>query len=386
MALAGYSFRKKITIDSTKVDTALTDFPLLVKLTSVNFDFTKAKSDGADIRFTESDGDTEIKFQRIRHDDSAEEAEYFVKVPSVSNSIDTEIWIYYGNGSATDDEDPTNVWDSNFISVLHMDDDLATTVVEDTTSNNNDGTGTSNTDIMSVSGEIFNGLDANGDWVDMGSGSPFNFGTGDFTISGWFKTSSIPSEKALLAKRAWVSATEDGYAIAFTNSTTIRIHYNTDQDYTVSNIADGVWHHISVRFDYTNAESTVILDGVDQGTKSHTQDSQSNAIALKIGSNEASLHFPGEMDSFRFSDNLRSTDYLETFYESESDNINAFGIEEIIGIQITETVILNDNAFTEDGIRTINESVILNDSANRFSSNTNADFASKFYPLTLLYL
>ena len=384
MALAGYSFRKTITIDSSKVDTTLTDFPLLVKLTSTNFNFANAESDGSDIRFTEDDGTTELKFQRIRHDDSAEEAEYFVKVPSVSSSADTEIFIYYGNSSAADAADPTNVWDSNFISVLHMDDDLATTAVEDTTSNNNDGTATSNTDIMSVTGEIFKGLDANGDWVDMGSGAPFNFGTGDFTISGWFKTSSIASEKALLAKRAWVSATEDGYAIAFTNSTTVRIHYNTDQDYTISNIADGQWHQIAVRFDYTNAESTVILDGVDQGTKSHTQDDQSNGTALKIGSNEASLHFTGEMDSFRFSDTLRSIDYLETFYQSESDNLAAYGIEEPLGVTITENILINDNAFTEDGVRTINESVLVNDTTNRFSSNTDADFGTKILSINPL--
>jgi len=32
--LTGYSYRKKITIDQTKVDADLVDFPVLVKLTS----------------------------------------------------------------------------------------------------------------------------------------------------------------------------------------------------------------------------------------------------------------------------------------------------------------------------------------------------------------
>lgn len=43
-----------------------------------------------------------------------------VKVPSVSSSADTEIWCYYDNQAATDQADPTNVWDSNYLAVHHM--------------------------------------------------------------------------------------------------------------------------------------------------------------------------------------------------------------------------------------------------------------------------
>lgn len=376
MALTGYSFRKKITIDNTKVDTTQTDFPVLIKLDNSNFDFSNAKSDGADIRFTESDGDTLIKFERLRHDDISELAEYYVKVPSVSDSVDTEIFIYYGNPSATDDEDAPNTWDSNYIGVWHFDDDASNTTVEDSTSNSNDGTSNNNTDTMSTAGNIYKAFDANGDYVDNGSGSPWNFGTGDFTISGWFKTSSIPSEKALVAKRAWISGTEDGYAIAFTSATNLRIHYNTDQDYTISNIADGQWHHVSVRFDYTNAESTVILDGVDQGTKSHTQDSQSNGSPFKIGSNEANLHWTGDMDAFKVSDTLRTIDYCEVLYESENDSLVSYGSQEALAVQIAETIIINGVEQIQSPTQNISENVIINDVVNTFSTNTEASFAS----------
>lgn len=50
MWLSGWRYRKKITIDH---------FPVLVKLTSSNFDFSKANSDGYDVRFCYSP-DTEI--------------------------------------------------------------------------------------------------------------------------------------------------------------------------------------------------------------------------------------------------------------------------------------------------------------------------------------
>jgi len=78
--LTGWTYRKKITIDETKVDADLTDFPVLVKLTSTNFDFSKARSDGYDIRFTSSDGTTLLKYERERHDATNQVAEYWVKI------------------------------------------------------------------------------------------------------------------------------------------------------------------------------------------------------------------------------------------------------------------------------------------------------------------
>jgi len=48
-----FQYRKDITIDSSKVDSDLSYFPVLVKLTSSNIDFTHFLQDnGNDIRFT----------------------------------------------------------------------------------------------------------------------------------------------------------------------------------------------------------------------------------------------------------------------------------------------------------------------------------------------
>jgi intein/homing endonuclease len=137
--LSGYSHRRKITIDNTKVDSTLTDFPVLVKLTSANFDFSQANSDGFDVRFCSNDGETLLKYERERHDSANELAEYWVKVPSVSDSADTYIYLYYRTEDTADGADPENVWDSNYKAVHHLKDATTSTVL-DSTSNNNDGT------------------------------------------------------------------------------------------------------------------------------------------------------------------------------------------------------------------------------------------------------
>ena len=112
--LSGWAKRIKITIDQTDIDANLTDFPVLVKLTSSNFDFSKARSDGFDVRFCSSDGTTLLAFERERHDSTNSLAEYWVKIPSISSSTDTDFYIYYGKSDAADGADPTAVWDANF--------------------------------------------------------------------------------------------------------------------------------------------------------------------------------------------------------------------------------------------------------------------------------
>ncbi len=134
--LAGWSKRQKLTIDHTQVDDELTDFPVKVIVSSDNPLFDTAKSDGSDVRFTSADGTTLLDFEREVHDDTNSIAVYHVKIPLVSSTSDTEIYLYYGNASATDASSPTSVWDSDYVLVMHMDDSL-----EDSTSNGNRVTG-----------------------------------------------------------------------------------------------------------------------------------------------------------------------------------------------------------------------------------------------------
>lgn len=64
--LPGYLYAKDIIIPEAQIDATLTDFPLTVYLTPSNFDFTKAKDNGSDIRFTDTSLNL-LKFERKEH-------------------------------------------------------------------------------------------------------------------------------------------------------------------------------------------------------------------------------------------------------------------------------------------------------------------------------
>jgi len=127
--------RQKITIDHTKIDEDLQNFPVKVILPSDSSIFDYAKDDGADIRFTANDGVTLLDFEREVHNKTEKIAVYHVKIPSISSTSDTDFYIYYDNPIAEDASNPNAVWDENYELVMHMTPDL-----KDSTSNGNDGT------------------------------------------------------------------------------------------------------------------------------------------------------------------------------------------------------------------------------------------------------
>ncbi len=142
---ANTGYQRDITINHNYIDNDLTNFPLLIKLNNTNFDFSKCRPDGYDIRFYDALGNT-LSYQRERHDEPNEKAEYWVKVPSISSSENTTITLEYGNSGASDGEDAANVWnDGNFVSVWHLQeqgDGTADEYKDAQGSNEGQGTGT----------------------------------------------------------------------------------------------------------------------------------------------------------------------------------------------------------------------------------------------------
>ena len=113
-----WQFRKEITIDATKVSSGPhTNFPVLVNLTSDASLATNAQADGDDILFTSSGGATQLSHEIEKYGSSTGALVAWVKVPSLPSASNTILYMYYGNGSATSQQNATNVWDSNYAAV-----------------------------------------------------------------------------------------------------------------------------------------------------------------------------------------------------------------------------------------------------------------------------
>lgn len=108
--LAGWRYYRKIIVTNSS-STALTNYQIKVSLDNTNFDFSKAKSDGSDIRFTDDDGTTLLKYWIEAYDSSGETATVWVKVPSIPASSTKTIYLYYGNASATSESNGDDVFE-----------------------------------------------------------------------------------------------------------------------------------------------------------------------------------------------------------------------------------------------------------------------------------
>ena len=144
--------KAEIIIQFNKVGANLTDFPVLLTKANIpdeacDADGTSpAQSGGGDIRFTSDEGgNTQLPLEVVDFTTSNDPAnctvEMYVKVPSVSSSSNTSIWMWYdtetsaSQPSASSAYGSENVWDSNYKGVWHLDESSGTR--NDSTTNDN---------------------------------------------------------------------------------------------------------------------------------------------------------------------------------------------------------------------------------------------------------
>jgi len=98
-----FRYRRVITITEQSGDN-LTNHQVLVELNSTNFNFSHTRSDGGDIRFTDTAGNL-LPYWIESYDASAQAAKIWVKVPSLPANATTVIYMYYGNSSVLSESD-----------------------------------------------------------------------------------------------------------------------------------------------------------------------------------------------------------------------------------------------------------------------------------------
>jgi hypothetical protein len=200
--LSGWAEDKRIelTIDSSKVSTGLTDFPVMVKLSAsagiggedLTAVFDELGSESKKIAITTSGGTTQCYAEVVYWDETGEDAILWTKVPAVLAATDTSLYLYYD--STQDDNtdyvgDPgsaaaQNVWDSDYVQVFHMND--STFLMNCATGVTVTTQGTL-TEVDSPKGKA---LQANGvgDYIDISSalnlGNNFSFELQTYIVSG----------------------------------------------------------------------------------------------------------------------------------------------------------------------------------------------------------
>jgi predicted GH43/DUF377 family glycosyl hydrolase len=339
-----WTYRKKITIDHTKVGENLSNFPLLVDLTDSDL-ANKARTDGGDIVFTDDLGnkfDHEIEF----FNNSSGKLIAWVEVPLLSSTIDTILYMYYGNAASTSQQNVHGTWDSNYVMVQHLKE--ATGFFYDSTSNGNNGTAYG-TISRNITGKLDGAVsfDANhDDYIDAGNSSTLNFGTGNFTISMWLNATTQPGDFYTMLKKLRPSDGEYSITVrcggAGTNSTRDSIEFGVYDGVTwkhantASGVLNNAWRYVVALRSGDNI--TIFVDGTQAATTTGASGLNLDTTGqLWLARHSTIQWYTGKMDEVRMSNVARSAGWIAAEYNNQASPSTFYtvGNEEVTGIQIS---------------------------------------------------
>ncbi len=164
--------------------------------------------------------------------------------------------------------------------------------------------------IVNQSGKFFEAMqfDGKGDFVNLSNDSDFNFGTGEFAVEFWMKTTDT-SDNSLIDKSISESPFS-GWYFYFRGAGDIDFFANNDANTLDGKIKtnDGNWHHITATRRGTT--SYLYVDAVLDVSAAHSSN-DNTAAALLIGTQRSSaLFFNGTMDEVAIWNKSLSSDLI----------------------------------------------------------------------------
>lgn len=314
---SSWKYRRKLIITKTNVKDDIKAYPLLVNLGTDTSFKNRAQADGDDFLFTTKDGVTKIPHEIEKYDSSTGELVVWVKVDKVDDGSNTEIYVYYGNSGASNQEDIVNVWKeayrvekSDVISTwaYAMVQHLHSDAIDSTENNNDDGSPymVTYSNAVIAKGASFDGVDSQ---INVASDTSID---DIFASEGWVTVYINPdsdgegNEGYILDKSKWRLQVRNEVS----NSIDIRFFrdFNTTDgiwDYTISNGLNAAIR-IDIIYDETNVANDPVfyINGVAV-TPTETQTPVGTAVSdasdsLYIGNSSGKTNtFDGDIDEVR---------------------------------------------------------------------------------------
>ncbi len=319
--------RKQITIDHNKVSSGPhTNFPMLFSVTDTDLKTTAnggkvGLSTGLDMVFTSSDGTTKIPYEMESYTASTGQTIAWVQVPTLSSTVDTVIYLYFGNASASDQSQATSVWDSNYKGVWHLPNGSSLTSLDSTTNANN-GTLSGSTVPSATTGQVDGGASFNGTSAYIEASNNSSLQPTNGTVSAWIKTSGAGSSyRGVVVKQSYYGffLVDNVFGIYDWGSSNFRS--------SGVNVGNGSWHLLTESFQSGSTNGTILyVDGSSVLTTTMT--GVTNLCKFEIGvggeiggsggcANGNSQLYGGTIDEPRISNIVRSAGWITTEYNNQ---------------------------------------------------------------------
>ena len=354
-----WHYKKQLTFNNGSRNENLDNFPVLVHLTSTNFNFANAQSDGRDIRFFDADGTTPLSYEIESWNATAQQAHVWVKVPRINASSNTDsIWMEYGNPAATDAQSPAAVWSSNFRAVWHMD-ETSGTAVGDSTGNGWNGVASA-TVMRDLTGAV-NGADGYVDGVgytSLSSGAIIPTGSTAFTFESWIWVGYCEEFDRIFTQ----SVNGIDYQVLWYNDRVEVMWYNGSAIYprllkaAAPLPARRTWIHVA--WVHSGTTDAIYVNGVNATVSPSSRTpvvGNGNYIAAHTASGH---HFDGQLDEMRIATAARSQHWISAQYASMTDTFITYGAEQPIPSQnVTSVSFTQAPVFCKDFVMPANGNI-----------------------------
>ncbi len=334
-----YSYKKKITIDHTKVVGDETDFPVLVSVTDNDLRDTGngghvESANGYDIIFSNSAEDTQLKHEIEKYTNTNGLLVFWVKIPALSSVGDTDFYIYYGKAGVMADPSSTDTWDSDFLAVYHMDS------TDDSTSNGYDLTNHgASLDGAGKTGTCYNFEASDPDYMDNATLLD-TVPNDEITFEAWVKAESS-TRGHIISKTNTIGEDFIGYQWRADDKIRAEVEGSNggEEQFYSAVLGTGTWYYTALTYKkdakatlYTNKNTVQSAGNIDEILDGNDRE-------FVIGAYNVGLNFPfdGLIDEVRVSKKERSSNWLDTTYETQNDpgNFMSWGNEQVGGVVYT---------------------------------------------------
>lgn len=321
----GWRYRKAITIQHGKVTGNLTDFTVLIYR---NFDAdlaADALDSGADILFTAADGTTKLSREIEAFNGGTGELWAWVKIPSLSVTTDTVIYLYYGNAAGAE-TNSTSTWESHYKGVWHINQDYL-----DSTSSQVNG---QNQGSIVATGKISGGRYFNGSSYYIDLGDNIADGLTALTVEIWAKRET-DTGRYECAFSKWGGPFWLGVCGGCTSpDDPPHFAVQTDTYHPLNGISTVPNNWAQITGVYNGAQTQIYYNGLLHGSPLNVggpMQSVSNRLCIGKSDDGANYHWQGWLDEVRISDSVRSAAWISTGYNNTNDPLTfiSVGSEEV---------------------------------------------------------
>jgi len=314
-----------IRIDHTKVpNTDQTNFPLLFSTTFSEFK-TVANGgyvqnvNGYDIGFySDAALTTKLDWEIERYVPTTGEVIYHIRIPTLSHTTDTTIYVGYGDPSiVVSQANPTGVWDTSFAAVYHFNDGT-TLSLADSTKNLQNGTNTNGA--TAGTGLVDGAVSlASASSQAVGLGTSLSLGPSSITVSALVKATSFPNGLNNIYDR---SAFSHDHTFMVSSGGKLYVYAQADSDFNYQGtgtftLTTGTWFHVAYSYGpsanligYVNGQVDKVVTGSSSGQEQPAATAQIGASFF------GGRNWNGLIDEVRISNVVRSGDWLAAEYNN----------------------------------------------------------------------